>query len=68
MGKYWDNITKIYKKQESKGLSQYGQPLEFNKDDIMTRLLYIEEELVDGLLYIEWLKDNIIKNNLDNTL
>lgn len=67
MGRYWDNITKIYKKQEDKGLRVYGEPLECNQADVMTRLLYIEEELVDALLYIEWVKDNFIKNNLDNT-
>lgn len=25
----------------------------------MTRLTYLEEELIDGLMYIEWIKDKI---------
>lgn len=26
----------------------------------MTRLTYLEEELIDGLMYIEWIKDKIV--------
>ena len=57
--RYWDRINAIYHRQEAKGLKKYGMPLEANPAAIQTRLTYLEEELVDGLMYIEWIKDNI---------
>lgn len=55
--KYWSKVTQVYLKQRHKGLSKYGKPLEENKLDIIDRLNHIEEELVDALMYIEWLKE-----------
>lgn len=54
---YWDNITKMYEKQRKKGIDTYGQTLEDNHSltDI-ERLEYLEEELIDGLMYIERIK------------
>lgn len=54
---YWDNITKMYEKQRKKGIDTYGQTLEDNHSltDI-ERLEYLEEELIDGLMYIEHIK------------
>ncbi len=54
---YWSNITKIYSRQRAKGIQEYGQTLEQNKSltDI-DRLEYLEEELVDALVYLEHLK------------
>lgn len=54
---YWDNITAIYEKQRKKGIESYGQTLEENTSltDI-DRLEYLEEELVDALMYIEHIK------------
>ena len=57
--KYWDRITAIYHHQREKGLKKYGLPLEDNPASIDTRIRYIEEELVDALMYIEWIKDNV---------
>lgn len=57
MDKYWDRITAIYNRQREKGLKKYGIPLEDNHADIDTRLRYIEEELVDALMYCEWVRD-----------
>lgn len=55
---YWDNITKIYEKQKSKGVDTYGQTLEENTTlNIEERLTMLEEELVDALMYIEHLKE-----------
>lgn len=56
---YWERITDIYKRQRAKGQRAYGQDLEDNRAVMNTRLTYIEEELVDALMYIEWLKDGL---------
>lgn len=63
---YWDNITKMYEKQRKKGIETYGQTLEDNHSltDI-ERLEYLEEELIDGLMYIEHIKANM-KNHDDD--
>ena len=56
---YWQNIQDIADRQRKKGIDTYGQGLEENQADIITRLTYLEEELVDALMYIEWAKDYI---------
>lgn len=56
---YWERISAIYERQRAKGIEIYGQGLESNPADILTRLTYLEEELIDGLMYIEWIKDKI---------
>ena len=56
---YWQNIQDIADRQRQKGIDTYGQGLEENQADIITRLTYLEEELVDALMYIEWAKDCI---------
>lgn len=56
---YWANIEAIAARQRKKGIETYGQGLEANPADIITRLTYLEEELVDALMYIEWAKDYI---------
>lgn len=56
---YWDNITKIAEKQRAKGMETYGQGLEDNDKPALERITYIEEELVDALMYLEWLKEKI---------
>lgn len=54
---YWAEICKIQARQTEKGLSKYGQRLEDNETlDIIERLEYLEEELIDGLMYIEHIK------------
>lgn len=58
---YWENVTKIANKQREKGISEYGQGLEANKAAVLDRINYIEEELVDALMYLEWLKDGLTK-------
>lgn len=57
---YWERISAISERQRAKGIEIYGQGLESNPADILTRLTYLEEELIDGLMYIEWIKDKII--------
>lgn len=56
---YWKNICAIAEKQRSKGIQTYGCGLEENVKDIITRIGYLEEELVDALMYCEWIKDSI---------
>ena len=56
---YWENIEAISARQRKKGIDTYGQGLEANPADIMIRMTYLEEELVDALMYIEWAKDYI---------
>lgn len=61
MDNYWDRITAIYQHQREKGMKKYGLPLEDNPANIDTRLRYIEEELVDALMYCEWVRDRLTK-------
>lgn len=56
---YWERITSVAERQRKKGINTYGQVLEANPADIMTRFTYFEEELVDALMYIEWIKEKI---------
>lgn len=57
---YWDNICKIAEKQRQKGLDTYGQGLEDNEAlSPVERIEYLEEELVDALMYLEHLKAGI---------
>lgn len=54
---YWGEVCKIQKRQTEKGVKKYGRRLEDNHELTMTeRLEYLEEELIDGLMYIEHIK------------
>ena len=60
---YWENICNLAEKQRNKGIETYGQGLEANTTpDVIERITYIEEELIDALMYIEWLKEGLMKN------
>ena len=56
---YWQNIQDIADRQRQKGIDTYGQGLEENKADMVTRLTYLEEELIDALMYCEWIKEKL---------
>ena len=56
---YWERITSTAEHQRQKGIAEYGQGLECNHADIVTRQNDLEEELIDALMYIEWAKDYI---------
>ena len=60
---YWENVCAIAKKQRKKGIETYGQGVEDNHLDIEKRLQYLEEELVDALMYLEWCKDYLSKQS-----
>lgn len=49
-------------------MKTYGQGLENNPAAILTRLTYLEEELIDGLMYIEWIKDKIKEGEPNDTV
>lgn len=53
---YWKAIEALAEKQRAKGMSKYGMGLESNPVGIIERLEYLEEELIDGLMYIEHIK------------
>lgn len=54
---YWERITAIAEQQRAKGMSKYGFGLEMNPADILERINHLQEELIDGLMYCEWIKD-----------
>ena len=59
MNPYWDRICTLADKQREKGINTYGQGLEDNPKKIIERLEYLQEELVDALMYCEWIKDKL---------
>ena len=59
MNPYWNNICAIAERQRKKGMETYGKGLEDNKADIIARIEHLEEELVDALMYCEWIKDSV---------
>ena len=54
---YWSNICAIAEKQRAKGIRTYGTGIEDNPAEIITRIEYLQEELIDALMYCEWIKD-----------
>ena len=62
---FWNRICEIAEKQRKKGLETYGQGLESNLLPVLERLEYIEEELIDALMYIEWLKSGLVRGEGD---
>lgn len=58
---YWKRICKIQAKQTEKGKKKYGKPLEYaNEMTMLERLEYLEEELIDGLMYVEHIKEYLV--------
>ena len=63
---YWRRITQMSDRQREKGIQTYGQGLEqFTTPDALKRIEYIQEEMIDALMYLEWLKD-ILKGENNN--
>lgn len=56
---YWERICAIADRQRAKGIQTYGQGIEKNPMDIVKRIEYLEEELIDALMYCEWIKEYI---------
>lgn len=54
---YWKRVCEIQKRQTEKGIRKYGQRLEDNRSmSVAQRIEYLEEELVDALMYLEHVK------------
>ena len=53
---YWERICKLSERQRRKGMETYGKGLEDNPLSITERITYLEEELIDALMYIEHIK------------
>lgn len=58
---YWERICKLSERQRAKGMETYGQGLESNPAAILERIEYLQEELVDALMYCEWIKDKLVE-------
>lgn len=58
---YWDRICKLSERQRAKGMETYGQGLESNPMGVIGRINHLEEELVDGLMYCEWIKEKLVE-------
>ena len=56
---YWERINAIAEKQRAKGINKYGVGLESNPAAILERINHLQEELIDGLMYCEWIKDHL---------
>lgn len=54
---YWERICRLSDRQRAKGIETYGQGLESNPAAIIERINHLEEELIDGLMYCEWIKE-----------
>ena len=57
---YWERVSALANRQRNKGIETYGQGLENNVLPVVEKLTYIEEELIDALMYIEWVKDGLV--------
>lgn len=53
---YWERINAIADRQRQKGINKYGCGLEDNPMDAGKTLEYLQEELIDALMYIEHVK------------
>lgn len=56
---YWKNITRIAERQRVKGIRNYGKGIEDNNLSVIDRFEFLQEELIDALMYIEWIKEGI---------
>jgi hypothetical protein len=48
------------------GIEKYGTTLCRNEAEILERLTHLEEELMDGLLYLQWIKEKLVPT-IDHT-
>ena len=56
---YWRRIEALSARQRAKGMETYGVGLEQNVAGLISRIEHLEEELIDGLMYCEWIKDKL---------
>ena len=60
---YWERICEMADRQRAKGLETYGQGLEKNPAEMVKRIEHLQEELIDGLMYCEWIKEKILEGD-----
>ena len=53
---YWERVCALSERQREKGMKTYGKGLEDNPLAILERITYLEEELIDALMYMEHIK------------
>ena len=58
---YWERICELANYQRSKGIGKYGKGLEDNPAAMIARITHLQEELIDGLMYCEWIKDKLME-------
>ena len=63
---YWERICRLYEKQRAKGNEKYGYGLESNPAGIVERINHLQEELLDGLMYCEWIKEKILEGGMNH--
>ena len=56
---YREQINDLLDRQDRKGLSKYGLPLEQSRVEIAEKLNHLAEELIDGLRYVLWVMDEL---------
>lgn len=56
---YWGRICDLADRQRAKGIATYDMGLEDNPAALRKRIEHLQEELLDGLMYCEWIKDKI---------
>ena len=49
-------------------MKTYGQGLEGNPAPFLARIEHLQEELVDALMYCEWIKDKIREGEPNDTV
>jgi hypothetical protein len=52
-------VTEKFKSRSRVGIEKYGTTLCRNEAEILERLTHLEEELMDGLLYLQWIKEKL---------
>lgn len=62
---YWERICELADRQREKGIKSYGQGLECNPSAMLVRIEYLQEELIDGLMYCEWLKELLLERRVE---
>lgn len=56
---YREKIEALLDRQDVKGLTKYGHPLEQNPAEMLERLNHLAEELADALRYVCWCMEAI---------
>lgn len=51
-----ESIQSEMAERQERGISKYGGTLDENPAEIAERLQHLKEELMDAIMYIEWIK------------